>query len=109
MLNRRLSRMEKAIKAKNILFITLAFGFFFFGDIISTFLVLRNGGIEVNRFLASIGFNGFVIFKLLLIFVFSAMIYYLDKFKFYRESGIVIGMVLMSGLLATLINLGFFI
>jgi hypothetical protein len=43
-----------------------------------------------------------------LIFVFSAMIYYLDKLKFYRESGIILGMVLMSGLLATLFNLGFF-
>jgi hypothetical protein len=103
-----LNQMEKEIKVKNILLIALAFGFFLFGDIISTFLILKNGGIELNRFLAAIGFNWFVIFKIFLIFVFSAMIYYLDKFKFYRESGIVIGMVMMSGLLATLFNLGYF-
>ena len=100
--------MEKEIRVKNILFVALAFSFFFFGDIISTFLILKNGGIELNRFLAAIGFNGFVIFKIFLIFVFSAMIYYLDKFRFYKESGIVIGMVFMSGLLATLFNLGYF-
>ncbi|MCX9074159.1 MAG: DUF5658 family protein [Candidatus Methanoperedens sp.] len=103
-----LNQMEKEIRAKNILLVVLAFSFFFFGDIISTFLILKNGGYELNRFLASIGFNGFVIFKIFLIFVFSSMIYYLDKFRFYKESGIVIGMVLMSGLLATLFNLGYF-
>ncbi len=100
--------MEKEIKVKNILLVALAFSFFFFGDIISTFLILKNGGIELNRFLAAIGFNGFVIFKLLLVVIFSVMIYYLDKFKFYRESGMIIGMALMSGLIATLFNLGFF-
>ncbi|MDW7725656.1 MAG: DUF5658 family protein [Candidatus Methanoperedens sp.] len=103
-----MNQMERETRAKNIFLVTLAFGFFFFGDIISTFLILKNGGIELNRFLASIGFNGFVIFKIFLIFVFSGMIYYLDKFRFYKESGIVIGIVLMSGLLATLFNLGFF-
>lgn len=100
--------MEFVTKAKNIFFIGLAFGFFFFGDIISTFLILENGGIELNRFLASVGFNGFVIFKIYLIILFSYMIYELDRNKFQKESGILIGMVLMSGLLATLINLGFF-
>ena len=100
--------MEKEVEAKNIFLIAIAFGFFFFGDIITTFHILKNGGVELNGFLESIGFNGFVIFKILLIFIFSGMIYYLDKFKFYKESGIVIGMVLMSGLLATLFNLGYF-
>ena len=100
--------MEKEAEAKNIFLIAIAFGFFFFGDIITTFHILKNGGVELNGFLESIGFNGFVIFKILLIFIFSGMIYYLDKFKFYKESGIVIGMVLMSGLLATLFNLGYF-
>ncbi len=103
-----LNEVDTEIKIKNIFLLALAFSFFFFGDIISTFLILQNGGIELNRFLAPIGFNGFVIFKILLIIVFSAMIYYLEKFKFYRESGIIIGMILMSGLLATLFNLGFF-
>ncbi len=100
--------LEKEIRAKNIFLMTLAFGFFFFGDILSTFLILKNGGYELNSFLAAIGFNGFVVFKILLLAVFGLMIYYLDKFKFYRESGMVLGMVLMSGLLATLFNLGFF-
>lgn len=100
--------MEKETKVINIFFMALAFGFFFFGDIISTFLILKNGGIELNRLMVIIGFNGFVFFKIFLIFIFSLMIYYLDKFKFYRESGIIIGMVLMSGLLATLFNLGYF-
>ncbi len=95
-------------RIKNIILIVITFGFFFFGDIISTFLILKNGGIELNRFLAAIGFNGFVIFKLFLVVLFSAMIYYLDKFRFYRESGMILGMALMSGLLATLFNLGFF-
>jgi hypothetical protein len=94
-----LDEMDTEIRVKNIFLLALAFGFFFFGDIVSTFLILTNGGIELNRFLASIGFNGFVIFKILLIIVFSTMIYYLDKFRFYNESGIIIGMVLMSGLL----------
>ncbi len=100
--------MPVETRIKNIILIVIAFGFFFFGDIITTFLILKNGGIELNGFLAAIGFNGFVIFKLLLVVLFSVMIYYLDKFKFYRESGIILGMVLMSGLLATLFNLGFF-
>jgi len=100
--------MENMNRIKNMFFLALAFGFFFFGDIISTFLVLKNGGHEMNRFLAAIGFNGFVIFKILMIIVFSSMIYYLDKWKFYKESGIIQGMILMSGLLATLFNLGFF-
>lgn len=100
--------MENEVKTKNIFLIALAFGFFFFGDIITTFLILKNGGVELNGFLSSIGFNGFVVFKIFLIFVFSGMIYYLDKYRFYKESGIIIGMVLMSGLLATLFNLGYF-
>jgi hypothetical protein len=100
--------MEKQKKAINIFFMALAFGFFFIGDIISTFFVLKNGGYEMNRFLATIGFNGFIIFKIFLIFLFGSMIYYLDKWKFYKESGIIMGMVLMSGLLATLYNVGFF-
>ncbi len=103
-----LNQIEKEIKAKNMLLVALAFSFFFFGDIISTYLNLKNGGIELNRFLAAIGFNGFVIFKLLLVVLFSIMIYYLDKFRFYRESGMILGMALMSGLLATLFNLGLF-
>jgi hypothetical protein len=100
--------LEKEIRAKNIFLITLAFGFFFFGDILSTFIVLKNGGYELNTFLAAIGFKWYVVFKILLLAVFGLMIYYLDKFKFYRESGMVIGMVFMSGLLATLFNFGFF-
>ncbi len=100
--------MIEEIKAKNIFFIVIAFGLFFFGDIITTYLILENGGIELNKFLAAIGFNGFVIFKIILVIVFSLMIHYLDKFEFYRESGIIIGMVMMSGLLATLINMGIF-
>lgn len=100
--------MENMDRTKNIFFLFLAFGFFFFGDIISTFLVLKNGGYEMNRFLAYIGFSGFVIFKILMIIVFGTVIYYLDKWKFYKESGIIQGMILMSGLLATLFNLGFF-
>lgn len=100
--------MECVIKVKDMILMALAFGFFFFGDIISTYLILKNGGYELNQFLAAIGFNGFVVFKLILIFVFGYMINYLDRLKFYKESGIIIGIVLMSGLLATLINLGFF-
>lgn len=100
--------MENEIRIKNIFFILLAFGLFFFGDIISTFLVLKNDGYEMNRFLAMIGFTGFVIFKIFSIMIFSLMILYLDKLKFYKESGIILGMVLMSGLLATLYNLGLF-
>ncbi len=103
-----LNQMEKEIRAKNILLVAFAFSFFFFGDIISTFLILKNGGIELNGFLAAIGFSGFVIFKLFLVVLFSVMIYYLDKFRFYRESGMILGMALMSGLLATLFNLGLF-
>jgi Domain of unknown function (DUF5658) len=103
-----MSEMEDMNRIRNTIFVVLAFGFFFFGDIISTFLVLKNGGYEMNRFLAAIGFNGFVIFKILMIIVLGSMIYYLDKWKFYKESGIILGMILMSGLLATLFNLGFF-
>lgn len=104
----RLSKLEKEMRTQNILFMSLAFGLFFFGDIISTFFILKNGGHELNGFLAGIGFNGFVIFKIILIFVFGYMIYYLDKLKFYRESGIILGMILMSGLIATLFNIGIF-
>jgi hypothetical protein len=100
--------MENMNRIKNTIFVVLAFGFFFFGDVISTFLVLKNGGYEMNRFLAAIGFSGFVIFKILMIIIFGSMIYYLDKWKYYKESGIILGMILISGLLATLFNLGFF-
>jgi hypothetical protein len=100
--------MENVIKAKNIMLTGLAFGFFFFGDIFSTFLILKNGGVELNKLMAAIGFNGFVIFKIFLTILFSLMIHQLDKYKFQKESGIILGMVLMSGLLATLFNLGFF-
>ncbi len=100
--------METDIRMKSTVLISVAFVFFYFGDIITTFLVLENGGHELNRFMAAIGFGGFVIFKTFLILVFGLMVYYLDRFKFYRESGIIIGMVLMSGLLATLFNIGFY-
>ena len=100
--------MENMNRIKNTIFVVLSFGFFFIGDIISTFLVLKTGGHEMNQFLAAIGFNGFVIFKILMIVIFGSMIYYLDKWKFYKESGIILGMLLISGLLATLFNLGFF-
>ena len=100
--------MEKETQLKNTIFISLAFVFFYFGDIITTFMILGNGGHELNRYMDAIGFGGFVIFKTFLVLVFGLMIYYLDRFKFYRESGIITGMVLMSGLLATLFNMGFF-
>ncbi|VVB96040.1 Uncharacterised protein [uncultured archaeon] len=100
--------METDIRIKSTVLISVAFVFFYLGDIITTFLVLENGGHELNRFMAAIGFGGFVIFKTFLILIFGLMVYYLDRFKFYRESGIIIGMVLMSGLLATLFNMGFF-
>ncbi len=100
--------METDIRIKSTVLISVAFVFFYLGDIITTFLVLENGGHELNRFMAAIGFGGFVIFKTFLILVFGLMVYYLDRFRFYRESGIIIGMVLMSGLLATLFNMGFF-
>ncbi len=100
--------MVKGDKSKSIFFMGIAFGLFYFGDIVTTFLILQNGGHELNRYMSAIGFNGYVLFKTILIVVFGIMIYYLDKFKFYRESGIVIGMVLMAGLLATLYNIGFF-
>ncbi len=100
--------MEKEIRLKSTIFMSIAFVFFYFGDIITTFMILENGGHELNRYMAAIGFGGFVIFKTLLILVFGLMIYYLDRFKFYRESGIITGMILMSGLLATLYNVGFF-
>ncbi len=100
--------MESGDKLKSIIFVATAFGLFYFGDIVTTFLILKNGGHELNRYMAVIGFNGFVLFKTFLIIIFGIMVYYLDKFKFYKESGIIIGMVLMSGLLATLYNMGFF-
>src|SRR5574337_33369 len=100
--------MERGNRSKSIFFMAAAFGFFYFGDIITTFLILENGGHELNRYMAAIGFTGFVIFKTILIMVFGIMIYYLDKFKFYKESGIITGMVLMSGLLSTLYNMGFY-
>ncbi len=100
--------MEKDTRMKSTLFLSVAFVFFYFGDIITTFLILENGGQELNRYMAAIGFSGFVIFKIILLLIICLIIYYLDRFKFYKESGIKIGMVLMSGLLATLFNVGFF-
>ncbi len=100
--------MKAGVRSKSIILMAIAFGFFYFGDIITTFLLLKNGGVELNRYMAMIGFNGFVIFKTVLILIFGMMVYYLDRFKFYKESGIIIGMVLMSGLLATLYNIGFY-
>lgn len=100
--------MEKEVKMKSTIFMSVAFGFFYFGDIITTFMILKNGGQELNRYMAAIGFGGFVIFKTIFLLIIGLIIYYLDRFKFYKESGIIIGMVLMSGLLATLFNVGFF-
>ncbi len=100
--------MEKEIRLKSTIFMSIAFGFFYLGDIITTFMILENGGRELNRYMAAIGFSGFVIFKTILLLIIGFLIYYLDRFKFYKESGIIIGMVLMSGLLATLFNVGFF-
>ncbi|NJD76583.1 MAG: hypothetical protein FIB08_05725 [Candidatus Methanoperedens sp.] len=100
--------MEKPTKLKNAVFMVLSFGFFYLGDIFTTFLSLEKGGHELNSYMASAGFNGFVLSKTILIAIVGLLVYYLDKLEFYRESGIIIGMVLMSGLLATLFNLGFY-
>lgn len=100
--------MERIIESKNIILITIAFGLFYFGDIITTFIILNNGGHELNRYLAAVGFNWFVFLKTAFIILSALLIYYLDRYKFYKESGIIIGMILMSGLLATLFNLGFY-
>lgn len=100
--------MKNSVESKNIILLAIAIGFFYFGDIITTFLILDDGGHELNRYIAAIGFDGFVVLKTVFVILVTILIYYLDKLKFSRESGIIIGMVLMSGLLATLYNVGFY-
>lgn len=46
--------MEKIMKYKKIFLITIAFGLFYFGDIITTFFILNKGGQEMNKLMAGL-------------------------------------------------------
>ena len=79
---------------------------FYFGDLITTWHGLSNGGRESNVFLAEIGFFGTVVLKTLFIFMVYKFIIYFEKYECHTEIGLVNGVIIAVGLITILNNVG---
>lgn len=88
--------------------LAIAVMFFYFGDIITTWMILSSGGVELNPFLVRIGFTGYLVFKTVVVVVLCSIVVIADRREIPMVSGVVIGIMIMNGLLAVLINLGVF-
>ncbi len=89
-------------------FFILAFITFFVGDLATTFVALEAGHRESNPILATVGYLGTVIAKILF-FVFAYWIIGNIESKGYASSGgFVLGCVFAIGLLTVIINSGVF-
>lgn len=89
-------------------FFVLAFVTFFVGDLATTFVALEAGHRESNPLLATVGYLGTVIAKILF-FVFAYWIIGNIESKGYASSsGFVLGCIFAIGLLTVIINSGVF-
>lgn len=95
------------------IYVGLMFGTYWLGDIFTTWYALNNGGYEANLLLASGGLWSTILLKTLFMFVCVALLSWMDSISGYKTQiaelkGIVVGSVCMVGIIAMLINTGFF-
>lgn len=89
-------------------FFVLAFITFFVGDLTTTFIGLENGGRESNPLLATIGYLGTVILKILFFVLLYFIIKDIENKGYSTTSSFVLGCVFSVGLTAIIINSGVF-
>ncbi|HIH44494.1 MAG TPA: hypothetical protein HA257_05300 [Candidatus Methanoperedenaceae archaeon] len=86
---------------------------FYFVDLVTTYIGLQNGAIEVNTLLRYVGFSGTVILKTMYVVLFYITIRLIEASGMRLDnksylSGIVTGSVIMIGVMVILINTGLF-
>ena len=88
------------------IYFLIAIILFFVGDLTTTYYGLKSGEKETNIIFAEIGFIG-VVFAKILFFILAYFV--INKFeKFEYEIGIIIGVIIGTGLVTILINIGFY-
>lgn len=88
--------------------IALIIALFYFGDIVSTFYILSNGGYERNLIAATMGFNMVFVLKTIVLAVIVFVVIRLNNMETSHDTlkGTIYGAFIMNGLLATMINIG---
>ena len=97
------------MEVKNKIYFAIILLLFYFGDLITTYVGLQNGGYEGNKMMALIGFHGVIIVKTLYVFMVLLFISYLEKKKEYaQEIGVMIGAIIAFGLFTVFNNIGLY-
>lgn len=101
--------IEICMDIKNKIYFAIILLLFYFGDLVTTYAGLQNGGYEGNTILAFIGFYGVIIIKTFYVFMVLFFISYLEKKKeFAQEIGVMIGAVIAFGLFTVFNNIGLY-
>ena len=97
------------MEVKNKIYFAIILLLFYFGDLITTYVGLQNGGYEGNTIMAFIGFHGVIIVKTLYVFLVLLFISYLENKKEYaQEIGVMIGVIIAFGLFTVFNNIGLY-
>jgi hypothetical protein len=97
------------MEVKNKIYFAIILLLFYFGDLITTYVGLQNGGYEGNTIMAFIGFYGVIIVKTLYVFMVLLFISYLENKKEYaQEIGVMIGVIIAFGLFTVFNNIGLY-
>ncbi|MDW7775122.1 MAG: DUF5658 family protein [Methanosarcinales archaeon] len=94
---------------KNKIYFAIILMLFYFGNLITTYIGLQNGGYEGNTLLAFIGFYGIIIVKTFYMIMVLYFISYLEKKnEFAQEIGVMIGAIMAFGLFTVFNNIGLY-
>ncbi|MDF1530933.1 MAG: DUF5658 family protein [ANME-2 cluster archaeon] len=94
---------------KNKIYFAIILLLFYFGNLITTYIGLQNGGYEGNTLLAFIGFYGIIIVKTFYMIMVLYFISYLEKKnEFAQEIGVMIGAIMAFGLFTVFNNIGLY-
>jgi hypothetical protein len=97
------------MEVKNKIYFAIILLLFYFGDLITTYVGLQNGGYEGNTIMAFIGFYGVIIVKTLYVFMVLLFVLYLENKKEYaQEIGVMIGVIIAFGLFTVFNNIGLY-
>jgi len=101
--------IEICMDVKNKIYFAIILLLFYFGDLITTYIGLQNGGYEGNTLLAFIGFYGIIIVKTFYMIMVLYFISYLEKKnEFAQEIGVMIGAIMAFGLFTVFNNIGLY-
>ena len=97
------------MEVKNKIYFAIVILLFYFGDLITTYVGIKNGGYEGNSIMASIGFYGLIIAKTLYVLMVLLFVSYLENKKEYaQEIGVILGAIIAFGLITVFNNIGLY-